>query len=268
MCELFAISAESPIQFQYSLEEFAKHGGLIKPHKSGWGIAAYQNKDLILLKEAEPAAYSPLIKFIADSPIRTHLTIAHVRYATHGKPNFENTHPFSRELGGRQHVFAHNGELDNIFTKLPLSSSRFLPMGETDSEHAFCYLLNQLSATWDKGTPSAEQRLKIVSRVAEEFVKLGAANFLYSDGEILFAHSHQRRFSTYNKGEAVFSEVREPGLCIAKRNEVLTNGLKITPLNPCDALMIASVPLTESGWTPLPTAKVIAIKNGQYLNIN
>lgn len=262
MCELFAISAESPIRFQYSLEEFAKHGGLIRPHKSGWGIAAYQDKDHILLKEPEPAAYSPLVKFIADNPIETPLTIAHVRYATHGEPSLENTHPFSRELGGRQHVFAHNGGLDNIFEEVSLKSSRFLPIGETDSEYAFCYLMAQLSNIWQQGTPTIKQRLTVVSEFADKIRELGSANFLYSDGEVLFAHSHKRR---YAESDGSFSMPREPGLWIAQRNEVLSKGLEVKPINPCKAVIIASVPLTDNQWEALPTGKVIAIKNGSHI---
>ena len=268
MCELFAICAESPIQFQYSLEEFAKHGGLIKPHKSGWGIAAYQGRDSIVMKEPEPAAYSPLINYIANNPIDTSLAIAHVRYATHGNISYENTHPFNRELGGRTHTFAHNGGLEDIKARLPLPTQRFMPIGETDSEYAFCYLLSQLTKIWDNRTPTISERLDIIDTVADKFRSLGTANFLYCDGEVIFAHSHKRRFSSIANGIETFGEAKEPGLCMALRNHVLIEGLKVEPLNPCQALMIASVPLTKEGWKPLPTGKIVAIKNGAVCNID
>jgi predicted glutamine amidotransferase len=53
----------------------------------------------------------------------------------------KNCQPFVRELGGRVHVFAHNGDLDigALRAKLPLGG--FRPVGDTDSEYAFCALL-------------------------------------------------------------------------------------------------------------------------------
>jgi predicted glutamine amidotransferase len=38
MCELFAISSAKAVAVRYSLNEFAKHGGLTHQNKSGWGI--------------------------------------------------------------------------------------------------------------------------------------------------------------------------------------------------------------------------------------
>ena len=41
MCELFAMSSRVPATVTFSLEEFARHGGLTAPHKDGWGIVYY-----------------------------------------------------------------------------------------------------------------------------------------------------------------------------------------------------------------------------------
>jgi hypothetical protein len=49
--------------------------------------------------------------------------------------------PFSRELWGRNWVFAHNGQLRGV-KRLPLGHYR--PIGTTDSEHAFCWLLGRI----------------------------------------------------------------------------------------------------------------------------
>ena len=40
--------------------------------------------------------------------------ISHIRKATQGGMNLENTQPFSREFGGCGHVFAHNGDLKGL----------------------------------------------------------------------------------------------------------------------------------------------------------
>ncbi len=49
-------------------------------------------------------------------------------------------------------MFAHNGDLDGIEQNERFSLSRFLPIGETDSEHAFCYLMGLMQPLWQDGT--------------------------------------------------------------------------------------------------------------------
>ena len=53
MCELFALSSNQPTNVTFSLSEFAKHGGLTGPHKDGWGIAFYANRDAQIIKRTE-----------------------------------------------------------------------------------------------------------------------------------------------------------------------------------------------------------------------
>lgn len=47
MCELFAMAAKVPSTVQWSLEEFSRHGGLSGPHKDGWGIAWYDEREFV-----------------------------------------------------------------------------------------------------------------------------------------------------------------------------------------------------------------------------
>jgi predicted glutamine amidotransferase len=54
----------------------------------------------------------------------------------------ENTHPFVRELWGRYWVFAHNGDLKGFQPRL---HGAFRPVGDTDSERAFCWLMQELA---------------------------------------------------------------------------------------------------------------------------
>jgi len=45
MCELFAMSCSQPATVNYSLKEFALHGGSTYKNNSGWGIAFFQGKE-------------------------------------------------------------------------------------------------------------------------------------------------------------------------------------------------------------------------------
>jgi glutamine amidotransferase len=114
--------------------------------------------------------------------------------------NLENTRPFTRELGGRLHVFAHSGHLDiDQLAKMPLG--RYRPIGETDSERAFCALLARLEPLWfheglrDGNPPTLNERREVLESFASDLRLMGIGNFLYSDGELLIAHSHERRQS-------------------------------------------------------------------------
>jgi len=66
MCELFALSSRLPTTVRFSLERFARHGGLEGPHKGGWGIAYYVDGDVRLVKEPSPAADSACVRFMQD----------------------------------------------------------------------------------------------------------------------------------------------------------------------------------------------------------
>lgn len=260
MCELFGVSSATPVRVTYSLHAFAEHGGLIHPNKSGWGIAYHEGKDALLIKEPEPASDSPWVRFIETQPLSSTCVIAHVRYATAGAPSFANTHPFIRELGGQMHLFAHNGGFDGIWDRIGLKSGTFLPVGDTDSEYAFCVLLERLAPLWRRAEvpPPLPDRLGIVVETAEELRRLGPANFLYSDGDVLFAHAHARH---WDEGGGRFSAPRPPGLSLARGRDLSVKGLQVEACD-SDVLYLASVPLTAEGWTSVPEGTVLALRNG------
>lgn len=263
MCELFAISGAKPVAIRYSLHEFAKHGGRTHANKSGWGISFQQRRDSLVVKEPMPADNSPWVDFVASHALKSHCVIAHVRRASQGLPRFENTHPFERELGGHSQIFAHNGTLRGFREALPLKSGRFRPIGETDSEHAFCYLLEQLAPLWQGDVPSLATRLARVAAVARAFRDLGPANFLYNDGDSLFLHADRR---IYDDGGSL-SEPRPPGLHWIGRQEFRTKGLSIVKTAPAHnpAILIASVPLSDDEWHGFPRGSVVALRRGEVV---
>jgi glutamine amidotransferase len=264
MCELFAMSSQQPATVSFSLDEFARHGGPASPHKDGWGIAYLQQRDVWMIKESVPAGSSELVRFIESHELRSTLVISHIRQATRGAICFENTQPYHRELAGRAHVFAHNGDLGDLQGSSDLRLGHSRPMGITDSEYAFCTLLNLLEEMWlnSPGVPKLEDRLDVISSFARTIRRLGPANFLYWDSDALFVHGHRRR---HRRG-ATF---RPPGLytlcrkCAFEPSALETPGLKVTPgRGKQEVLLVASVPLTEEDWTPLDEGELIVVSNG------
>ncbi|MCR9215421.1 MAG: class II glutamine amidotransferase [Proteobacteria bacterium] len=260
MCELLAVSSKKPVSIKYSMHEFSQHGGLSHLNRSGWGMSFLQNSDTLLIKEAKPAFNSPWVRFLEENHTQTTCVLGHVRYATEGEPSYENTHPFKREAYGRAHVFAHNGSLKNYATALAMESPRYRPMGATDSEFAFCYLLDKLDPLWQFEKPSIERRLEIIAYVAEEFRELGAANFCYSDGDALFVHADVRRYDD----NLEFGPKISPAIHWIERRHLHVDGLSLKSADESDnqTLLFASVPLTDDPWEDMPRGTLLAAKDG------
>ncbi len=142
MCELLGMSFNVPIRPRFTFSGFCRRG---KNNPDGWGLAFYPDKGnaSLVIKEPGTASQSKLSGFLCDYElVKSRIFVAHVRRSSQGGVSYRNTHPFSRELQGREYVFAHNGTLKEY--KNSLNLGRFQPLGQTDSEYAFCYLLAQL----------------------------------------------------------------------------------------------------------------------------
>ena len=265
MCELFAVSSRAPARLSLSMRRLAARGAPGGKLADGWGVACYDGFDARLLREPEPAGDSPwLDQVIKSGRPHSRIVIAHIRHATRGSIALANTQPFARELGGRVHVFAHNGMLAAIEHTIGPSCRRYRPVGETDSEVAFCGLMERLAPLWDDGAPSAEARLETLARFAEELRSLGPANFLYSDGELLFAHGHRR---TQEDGR-----ISPPGLTVLSRKSAAEHdgfaaaGVTLeTDCGPQSLTVFASVPLTDEDWRPLREGEMVMVREGEQL---
>lgn len=261
MRELFGMSSRNPATVTLSLSIMAEHGGNTAPHKDGWGIAYYEDSDIRLLRDTTCASHSPWVQFVEQQEIRSTLVLSHIRKASAGIVAIKNTQPFSRELGGHVHVFAHNGHLPTLRKHTRFQSDTFRPIGDTDSEFGFCALLERLKPLWRTETrPDVAARLDVVAEFASDLRILGPANFLYCDGEVLFAHGHRRKQAD--------GEFKPPGMHILHR--ICANvdpfsesaGVSVTAHSQ-NVILVASVPLTSEAWEPLREGEVLAIANGE-----
>ena len=109
------------------------------------GRSFNEGPDFRIIKEAAAASNSACLRFIEGHDFKSNIVISHIRRATvPTSPSFTNTHPFVRELYGFTHVFAHNGDVQNILDDTRFRPSYYFPQGKTDSERAFCALLHRL----------------------------------------------------------------------------------------------------------------------------
>ncbi len=264
MCELFAVSSDRPVVIQMTLREFQRHGGETANNSDGWGIAFYEDNDARIIRESEAAATSEHLDYLRGHACASRNIIAHIRQASVGNTRLQNTQPFTRVLSGRLHTFAHNGDLYDL-PEEPLMSP-FSPLGDTDSERAFSALMHRLwSASERRGTiPEYPERLEIVVDFTEALKGLGIFNFLYCDGEYLFAHSHKR---TQADGE-----IKPPGMHLLQRDGAIHEHHDIAGIDVefghshAKMSLVASVPLSSEPWEALDTDSLVALKDGQAIS--
>ena len=113
MCELLGMSANVPTDICFSFSGLLERGGNTGPHKDGWGITFYEGKGCRTFKDPEPSCTSEIAKLVKAYPIKSVSVISHIRQGNRGRTCLENTHPFTRELWGREITYAHNGQLSN-----------------------------------------------------------------------------------------------------------------------------------------------------------
>ena len=267
MCELLGMSAHHPASITISLNEFARHGGETGPHADGWGVAFYEGPDANLIRESTPAADSVLMSTLRGYKLASEIVIAHIRRASFGPVELRNTHPFRRELAGRVHTFAHNGDLPGIEDRHQLDQAGgALPVGTTDSEYAFCLLMQRMPGLWigNQGVPGLRSRREVVIEFARQIGKLGSANFLYSDGDVLFVHGHVR---TQADGS-----IQAPGLHYISvtcnyglgHSELATVTLESDRLQ--KVTLVSTVPLNDGDWRPMQAGELLVLKGGEIID--
>lgn len=190
MCQLLGMNCNTPTDVMFSFTGFAERGGHTDHHGDGWGIAFFEDKGLRHFVDHQAACDSPIAELIRHYPIKSRNVIAHIRKATQGAVMLENCHPFVRELWGRYWVFAHNGDLKDFAPRLHGS---FRPVGRTDSELAFCWLLQELAKS-HAGVPSVEELTLTLRELTPRIARHGVFNFLLSNGEALWAHASTRLY--------------------------------------------------------------------------
>jgi glutamine amidotransferase len=178
-----------PTDIVFSFTGFAMRGGHTDTHHDGWGIAFFEGAGVRHFVDHQAAIASPVAELIKRYPIKSKNVIAHIRKATQGKVALENCHPFVRELWGRYWVFAHNGDLKEFAPQL---NGAFRPVGNTDSELAFCFLLQELRARFGDVAPPLVQLRAALAELVRGIAAHGAFNLMLSDGSALFAHCSTR----------------------------------------------------------------------------
>ncbi|NBW50102.1 MAG: class II glutamine amidotransferase [Betaproteobacteria bacterium] len=259
MCQLLGMNSHLPASLTLSFTGFSQRGGCTDHHSDGWGIAFFESegdqpgKAARHFVDKESASTSPIAKMLKSYPIKSHNVVAHVRKATVGAVTLENCHPFTRELWGRYWVFAHNGDLKEFNPRLHGS---FKPVGSTDSELAFCWLLQELNKSHVR-VPTVEELTHTLAELVPQIAKHGTFNFLLSNGQALWAHASTKL--SYVLRQHPFPEVQ-------LKDEDVT--VDLSDLNgPEDRqVIVVTEPLTTNeAWVAMESGELQAFVDGKPL---
>ena len=259
MCQLLGMNSHLPASLTLSFTGFSQRGGSTDHHSDGWGIAFFEGegatpgKGVRCFVDKESAATSMMANLLRTYPIKSHNVVAHVRKATVGEVSLENCHPFARELWGRNWVFAHNGDLKNYAPKLHGS---FKPVGSTDSELAFCWLMQELAKS-HANAPSVKELTLTLRELTPKIAEFGTFNYILSNGQALWAHASTKL--CYLQRTYPFCEVQ------LKDEDVRVN---LADLNgPDDRLVIiVTEPLTTNeNWISFVPGELLVFEGGSLI---
>ncbi|MFC9897333.1 class II glutamine amidotransferase [Nocardia sp. NPDC127579] len=182
MCRLFALTTgEERAQASFWLLDAAnnlRHQSSAHPHGTGIGWFSLGNEP-VLDRAPISALEGTYLEEIARN-VRSHTYVCHIRFATAGKVDVRNCHPFTM----RERLFAHNG----CFRDKELIESwlddrdRALIKGDTDSEVLAAWVTHEIERLGDT-TAGIISAIRTVS----EQVPVYSLNFLLAESGRVWA---------------------------------------------------------------------------------
>ena len=230
MCELFGFSSSKEEELNDYLKTFFSH---CEEHPHGWGLAILDEDKYQIVKEPVKARKSVLLGNILLNPIVCKNMLAHIRFATIGKLEFYNCHPFvKKDNSNRRWTLIHNG---TIFDSSDLCKYNILEEGDTDSERILLYIVDKINYFEDlKGdTLNLKERFGIVSDLIKDLSHTNKLNLIISEGEQMYVHTNLKDSLYYLKKE--------------------------------HSILFSTQALDDDNWKEVPLNKTFSLINGDLL---
>lgn len=253
MCEILALNFNQVVTPTFSFDNFMVRSA---GQPDGWGLAWYHGPDAQIIKAPERAALSTTARWLQESgSVQSQIILAHLRYASEGAKRPENTHPFDKQFGRKRWTFMHNGTLSNY--KRGLKLKHFFPMGATDSEHAFCFLLDRIRME-RKALGGAMPSFDFIEGILHQINAYGHFNAVFSDSESLFVY---RDLNGYNGLH--FTERQWPFGSLAFRDSQVQVDLSAHKTTDMHGVVIATKPQTDGEqWQAFTPGRLSVFRNG------
>jgi transglutaminase-like putative cysteine protease/predicted glutamine amidotransferase len=228
----------------------------------GWGFAWYPRDGVgaSVLKDPH-VEYDISVATAVQRWDRFRSSIFVCHSGTHRGRSFTDTHPFVRSHAGRDWIFAHNGELGrNLDVTLPLDEGLgFEPVGHTDTEHAFCWLMGQVRAAGARSL--SDLPWQTIREWLQRLNELGSLNVVWSDGLHVVAYHDRNGFNALH-------HLRRLPPPTTKKLE--TDLLELDVSNSVDEnrtfTIISSQPLSDEPWSQFAPGEMRVISRGQLID--
>jgi transglutaminase-like putative cysteine protease/predicted glutamine amidotransferase len=240
---------------------------IIKPYKLdpsqkefvyGWGYGWYPgNEDAAtIIKDATAARDSHIIKAMAEwQRFYSTLFICHIRGAAKNIVQ-KNIQPFSRSFAGSDWIMLHNGDLENYDKAFPLGNDPlFEPIGTTDSEYIFCWLMQKISQEKIRGLGELDKQQ--LHQWFLNFNDYGTGNFMLSDGKYLVVYHDKKAFNQ------LYWCRRTPPYeqTVMESSDVIID-LSGDIANKATMMVFANEPLTNEKWEPMKPGEMLVVRRG------
>ncbi len=228
----------------------------------GWGVGWYPSSErgASVVKDPTSSGDTNVSDALGDwNRFRSTLFICHLR--GHQRPRKQqDAQPFVRSYGGRQWIFAHDGDLESDWaTRLPLPDDpAFEPLGRTDSEHAFCWLLARIHSKRHRSLADVAP-----DKLREWMLELNAGgqlNVLLTDGEHIVVYHDAN-----GRGQLHWTRRIPPH----PTTQLASAAVQISLDAPEDpnrtGLIFSTMPLSPEPWRALSPGELIIARRGSIV---
>src|SRR5215475_7353323 len=218
----------------------------------GSGIGFFDTAGTPVLDKQPEAAFRDEEFTREAKHARSPVFVAHVRWASVGGRTVQNTHPFAMQ--GR--IMAHNGGLGDIGRLAEqLGSYRDLVLGETDSEHYFALITQQIDAHGgDVGAGIAAAAGWIAARLPVSSLNTVIA----APGELwALRYPAQHALHIIERPAGASLSAAAPGLHVRSA----TSSIHAPALQELPSVVVASEELNgEHGWRMLAPGELVHVR--------
>jgi len=228
-------------------------------HSHGWGFGWYPEDNSSAMVTKDPAARGEkvLVDTITDwSNFRSATFFCKVRGASKGY-SYNETQPFCRSFAGRDWLFMHNGDLEKSAVEALHGQHRRLlePLGNTDSELAFCNLLSLMQAS--EGRRIADIDATLLHSWFQRFDSMGSADMYLTDGDsVVCFHGTQSPKQMYH------TRIQPPN----NQAVYASQAAQLSLHDPRDtyrtAFVVSSSPFSSGQWQQMQPGQMLIIRRG------
>lgn len=225
----------------------------------GWGIAWYPSGDqaAVVIKDPTSVENSAMTQLLKDwKRFRSSVFLSHIRGAAKRRTQ-QDTHPFSQSYARRTWLIAHTGDLEHDYQEhLPMGDKpEFEPIGRTDSEYVFCWLLGHIARAGARTLADVGwERLHGWLRTINQH---GTANLMITDGLDLAVYCDQNAYSSLH-----WTRVTPPHAQQHFENEALTLDLD-DPMDQNQTMCVFSTtPMSAMRWQPMEPGQLMIARRG------